>query len=224
MAGMGGHTPFEVRAEGFEMLRGRWHELTSRYTDSRPARDAAFRSIVQCYSAETRAYHNLSHIKALIHLYDEFKRNAGYDPILFAIWYHDIIYDTRRHDNEDISADFARDALGTLGVPSVIVWEVDQMIRATKRHDSENLSADGELFLDLDISILGASPELYREYGDAIRREYDWVPWPIYRQARSGILRDFLRPQRIFFTEQMSARFDDQARRNIEQELKELAE
>src|SRR5215472_15790591 len=221
---MSGRSPFEVRAEDIELLRGHWNALTSRYTDGESARDTAFKSIVRTYSAENRSYHNLSHVKALIHLYDEFKRDAGYAPILFAIWFHDIIYDTRRNDNEDISADFARDALGSLGVPSGIVCEVDLMIRATKHHSSEHLSADGELFLDLDISILGASPELYHEYSDAIRREYDWVAWSIYRQARSGILRSFLQRQRIFFTDQINSRFGDQARTNLENELNELAE
>jgi len=198
--------------------------LISRYTDGQPAKDTAFKSIVQRYSAENRAYHNLSHIKALIHLYDEFKPDAGCDAILFAIWYHDIIYDTRSNENEEISADLARDALCALGVPTAIAWEVDLMIRATKHHSSEHLSADGELFLDLDISILGASSELYHEYSDAIRKEYDWVPWSIYRQARSAILRNFLQRQRIFFTDQINARFGHQASRNLEQELNELAE
>src|SRR5215471_3449176 len=221
---MSGGSPFEVRAEDIELLRGHWHGLTCKYADGGPARDTAFRSIVRSYCAEGRAYHNLSHVKALIHLYDEFKRDAGYDPILFAIWFHDIIYDTRRNDNEDISADFAREALGTLGVPSGIVSEVGLMIRATKYHSSEHLSADGELFLDLDVSILGASPELYHEYSDAIRREYDWVPWPIYRQAGRGILRNFLQRQRIFFTDQISSRFGDQARTNLKNELNGLNE
>jgi len=223
---MSGRSPFEVPAEDIELLKGNWNAVTSTYTDDEPARDAAFKSIVQRYSAENRAYHNLSHIKALIYLYDEFNRHFSDDnnAILFAIWFHDIIYDTRRNDNEDCSAEFARDALDTLGVPAAIVWEVDLMIRATKHHSSEHLSADGELFLDLDISILGAPPEVYHEYSDAIRREYDWVAWSIYRQARSEILRNFLERKRIFFTDQMDARFGHQARRNLEQELKELAE
>lgn len=224
MKGMSGRSPFEVRAEDIELLRGHWQVLTSRYTDDSPARDAAFNSIVHYYSTENRAYHNLSHIKALIHLYDEFKRDAGYDPILFAIWFHDIIYDTRRNDNENISADFAREALGTLVVPAGIVCEVDLMIRATKHHGGGHLTADGELFLDLDISILGASPDLYQQYSDAIRKEYNWVPWSTYRQARSAILRNFLQRQRIFFTDQIEARFGHGARRNLEQELKELAD
>jgi predicted metal-dependent HD superfamily phosphohydrolase len=219
-------SPFDVRAEDIDLLKGHWKALTSTYTDDPLARVAAFGSIVQHYSTENRAYHNLSHIKALIYLYDEFKRHFSNDnnAILFAIWYHDIIYDTRRNDNEDCSASFARDALGTLGVPSGIVCEVDLMIRATEHHSGDHLSADGELFLDLDISILGASPELYHGYSNAIRKEYNWVPWSIYRQARSAILRNFLQRQRIFFTDQINARLDHQARRNLEQELKELAD
>jgi predicted metal-dependent HD superfamily phosphohydrolase len=57
------------------------------------------------------------------------------------------------------------------------------MIRATKNHGGEHLSTAGQLFLDLDISILGVPSELYNEYSRAIRTEYDWVPWPMYREA-----------------------------------------
>ena len=82
---MSGRSSFQVQPEDIELLRRRWHGLTSRHTDDEPARGAAFDSIAQHYSAENRAYHNLSHIKALLSLYDELRNDEGDDAIPFAI-------------------------------------------------------------------------------------------------------------------------------------------
>jgi len=214
---------FQVQEAHIELLRNRWHALTAKHSDDESAREAGFRSIVQHYSEPKRAYHNLSHIKALIALHDELKSEGDPDAISFAIWYHDVIYDTRRQDNEERSATLACTSLGYLCVAADTIAEVEKMIKATKNHRAEYLSVDGELFLDLDISILGAPAGLYREYSRAIRQEYDWVPRPMYRSGRSRILNDFLQRRRIFFTEQMNAKFEDQARRNLEDELKDFA-
>jgi len=214
---------FQVQEPDIQFLRSRWHALTAKYSDDQSARDASFRQIVQEYSGANRAYHNLSHVKALIARYDEFKSGSDCDAVSFAIWYHDLIYDTRRQDNEENSAALARKALGDLRVAIGTIAEAENMIKATKHHRAKHLSADGELFLDLDISILGAPVALYREYSLAIRQEYNWVPSPVYREARSRILRDFLQRRHIFFNEQMSTQFEDQARSNLEGELKELA-
>jgi len=214
---------FQVREPDVEFLRSRCHALTAKYSDDESARDASFRSIVQEYSGANRAYHNLSHVKALIALYDEFKTGHGCDAVSFAIWYHDLIYDTRRQDNEENSAALACKTLGNLGVAADTIAEVEKMVKATKHHDAEHLSADGKLFLDLDVSILGAPAALYREYSHAIRQEYHWVPLPVYRDGRSKILNDFLQRRRIFLTGQMNTKFENQARSNLQVELKELA-
>jgi predicted metal-dependent HD superfamily phosphohydrolase len=164
----------------------------------------------------------LSHVKALIKLAEELETGDPGDTLMFAIWYHDIVYDTKRTDNEQKSAELAGDALGRLGVPIGTINDVMKMIVATEHHDAGNLQADGRLFLDLDISIFGARPELYREYSRAIRQEYEWVPWPIYREGRSKILSGFLQRAHIFFTAYFNEKYGDQARRNIEDELKVL--
>jgi predicted metal-dependent HD superfamily phosphohydrolase len=213
---------FQVRESDIELLKGQWRALTARYAGDDSESDACFTSIVQNYSAPGRVYHNLSHIKALTALYVEFKTGADCDAVWLAIWYHDVVYETGRADNEEASVELASQALSRLRVPVGTIAEVEKMILATKHHSAEHLSADGQLFLDLDISIVGAPPELYKEYSRAIRREYHWLPWPMYRAGRSKILSDFLRRQQIFFTDRMNARLEDQARRNLEEEVKEL--
>jgi predicted metal-dependent HD superfamily phosphohydrolase len=193
------------------------------YVDNEGERDLEFASIVERYSCAGRVYHTLSHVKALITLDEELKAGEASDALMFAIWYHDIAYDTRRADNEEKSAELAGNALGRLGVPIGTINDVEKMILATKHHDAANLRSDGELFLDLDISILGAPPRLYKEYSSAIREEYEWVPWPIYRDGRSKILSGFVQRPSIFFTNRFNAKYENQARTNIEGELNEMS-
>jgi len=58
------------------------------------------------YKEAGRAYHTLEHIEHCLNEFDEV-RNLANDPnaVELALWYHDVIYDTKRQDNEELSAD-----------------------------------------------------------------------------------------------------------------------
>jgi len=144
--------------------------------------------------------------------------------VYFAVWFHDVIYDTKRSDNEEKSAEFAAEALAGLGVPDQTIEIVQEMILATKSHSGVNLSWDMKAFLDLDTSILGAPEDIYKEYSHAIRREYSWVPESLYRRGRMKVLNDFLERERIYYTEEIRARYERQARLNIAEEVKALSD
>jgi predicted metal-dependent HD superfamily phosphohydrolase len=71
--------------------------------------------------------------------------------------------------------------------------------------------------------ILGREKTVYKEYSEAIRIEYAWVPQDLYLQGRQKVLRSFLHREKIYYTEQLAEIFEAQARQNIERELAELA-
>jgi predicted metal-dependent HD superfamily phosphohydrolase len=199
--------------------------LASRYASDTSAIEILFNSIVEHYSAKNRAYHNLSHIQSLLSLSESLQdkiqdRGAFY----FAIWFHDVIYDTKRSDNEEKSAEFAVGALAGLGVPEQTIAVTREMILATKHHLADDRSWDVKAFLDLDTSILGAPEEIYKEYARAIRKEYSWVPGFIYRKGRMKVLNDFLGRERIYQTEEIGAKYESQARHNIAEEIKTLSD
>jgi predicted metal-dependent HD superfamily phosphohydrolase len=146
------------------------------------------------------------------------------DSVAFAIWFHDAVYNTRRTDNEEKSAELAASVLADLQVPDEEISRVREMIIATKEHRFEIGSDDMKTFLDLDLAILGVEPSIYREYREAIRREYKWVPAFMYRRARKQILEGFLKRESLYFTTEMAARFEGQARLNIEAEIRHLSE
>ena len=70
--------------------------------------DHTFTQLIPIYSSPDRAYHNLAHIQACLSEF-EAVRSLASNPTAMqtAIWFHDVIYDTHAHDNEERSADFA---------------------------------------------------------------------------------------------------------------------
>ena len=211
---------FQLGRHDQDFLHAQWVSLASRYASDLSAIENLFNSIVEHYSAKNRAYHNLSHIQSLLSLSESLPdKIQSRDAFYFAIWFHDLIYDTKSSDNEEKSAEFAVEALAGLGVPEQTIAVTREMILATKHHRADDLSWDVKAFLDLDTSILGAPEDIYKEYSRAIRKEYSWVPGFLYRKGRMKVLNDFLEREFIYCTEEIRMKYEMQARRNIAEEV-----
>lgn len=180
------------------------------------------------YRAETRHYHNLAHIEAMLVLAGDYRGVLG-DPegVEAAIWFHDAIYDSKAKDNEARSAALAEKKLAGR-VDAERLGRITAMILATATHQLPQVGdatamRDASLFLDMDLSILGAAPDAFDAYERAIRREYDWVEEPMWRAGRGTVLKSFLTRQHIFHTEEFRQRFEEQARLNMARSLEALA-
>ncbi len=215
---------FACTATDQDWLRGRWLALTSALASGRAAADAAWDSLVQRYQEPHRAYHNLSHIMALLRVAKVQHCHIERPEVVeLAIWFHDVIYDTHQTDNELRSAAWAREAMRSMGIVPELITAVEQCILATQQHEVPPQHApDLPIFLDLDLAILGAPPELYLRYSQAIRAEYSWVNEDDYRKGRADVLRRFLARPALYFTPPMVERYEAAARHNIEQELSTL--
>jgi predicted metal-dependent HD superfamily phosphohydrolase len=216
---------FQLGGHDQDFLHAQWVSLASRYVSDSSAIESLFNSIVEHYSAKDRAYHNLSHIQSLLSLSESLlDKIQDRDAFYFSIWFHDVIYDTKRSDNEEKSAEFAEEALTRLGVPEQTIAITREMILATKHHRADGLSWDMKAFLDLDTSILGAPEEIYKEYSRAIRKEYSWVPGFLYRKGRTKVLNDFLEREHIYHIDEIRAEYETQARHNIAEEIRTLSD
>jgi predicted metal-dependent HD superfamily phosphohydrolase len=143
-----------------------------------------------------------------------------------AIWFHDAIYDSKTKDNEARSAALAEKRLAGR-TDAGRLRRIGAMILATATHqlprfDDDATTRDASLFLDMDLSILGAEPDAFDAYEHAVRREYDWVEEPMWRAGRGAVLKDFLARTRIFHTEEFRQRFEPQARLNMARSLEAL--
>ena len=181
----------------------------------------AFDAIAAHYSDGRRFYHTLEHIAALIALFGAF-RPLALDPgaVELALWFHDIVYDTRAADNEEKSAELMRALIGDALAPG-LADKTAAMILATK-HNAAPTDRDTQLVVDLDLSILGAAPAAFDRYDADIRREYDWVPEEQYRAGRKAVLQHFLERSPLYHHAPLQARFATQARRNLRAALNRL--
>ena len=83
-------------------------DLVGRYSKDKFLADRLWVEIEHCYTQKKRYYHNLSHLDAIIGELKEYKNQIlDWDTMLFSIFYHDIVYNVLRTDNEEKSAAIA---------------------------------------------------------------------------------------------------------------------
>jgi predicted metal-dependent HD superfamily phosphohydrolase len=176
--------------------------------------------LVAAYTAPGRHYHNLTHIEdCLGALAGVDNLSAAEREILTqAIWWHDVVYDPTRSDNEELSARLAERHVG----PDLAA-EVGRLIRLTISHQVAPEDRLGAILISIDLGILGAEPARYDAYAAAIRREFAHVPERDYRAGRAHVLRQFAARPVIFPDAAFAARYDRQARENLARELLSLS-
>lgn len=212
-----------VTESDLRFLSDGWRGLTCVYESGGGLADGWFVLLTEHYSGPGRHYHNLHHVAEMLRLLEHFEGGSeDYDALRFAAWFHDALYDTRSGTNEEESAALAVRAVAELRAPHGRVEAVRRLILATKRHEAEGAAADLGLFLDADLSILGANEETYNAYSEAIREEYSWVPDAAYREGRLKVLTNFLGRERLFYTEPLAELFEARARSNLSNEIRSL--
>jgi predicted metal-dependent HD superfamily phosphohydrolase len=197
----------------------RWISLWSRL-GGQGSGLSIFSHLATAYAEPARAYHTADHIRDCLDQLDLSRDLARRpDEVEAAIWFHDAVYVPGASDNEDRSARLAQTALQACGVPLEVSRRVGELVLAT-RHLTLPRNPDGKLLCDIDLSILGREPEVFDEFERRIRREYAWVPEPVYRTTRSEVLAGFLARQSIYQTEHFRARYEQTARLNLERTLR----
>lgn len=182
-----------------------------------------FAELKAAYEHPSRHYHSQDHVIDCLKQFEPYRHLSFHgEEIEVAIWFHDAIYDTKRKDNEEKSALWARDYLESKGVNGDVVERISQLILITKTH--EHLSGiDQCLMVDADLAILGQSPDVFDRYHKAVRKEYGWVPEEDYQKGRTAALKAFLDRDTIYHTEEFLNKYEEQARRNISRILNKEA-
>lgn len=171
--------------------------------------------LLAAYSEPHRRYHSVRHLEECLgHLEDAIGLAHRPGEVELALWFHDAVYEPRATDNEQRSAAWAARSLAGNGVDAPTVERVRALILATS-HAALPAGADQALLVDLDLAILGASPERFAEYERQVREEYRWVPAFIYRWKRRQLLQSFLARPVLYHTPLLRDRFERQARANL---------
>jgi predicted metal-dependent HD superfamily phosphohydrolase len=174
------------------------------------------------YAEAHRHYHTAQHLEECFDALDAIRGEAERPgEVELALWFHDAIYDTRRHDNEHRSAEWAWSVAAEAGLDAKVGERVAALVMAT-RHDATPVGADACVLVDVDLSILAAEPLRFDEYERQVREEYRWVPEPVFRRERRKILRRLLARPALFNTTRMRESHERRARANLDRSLARL--
>ena len=182
--------------------------------------ESEYRRVRRAWRSMGRHYHTLSHLEACLREFDSARDLAiRAAEVELALWFHDAIYRSWRRDNEPQSAILAAQTLRA--APTDAVKRITQMILATA-HREAGFVGDTALVMDIDLAILGASPEIYGQFERAVRREYWWVPRARYVAGRRKILDSLLERAAIYQHDRFYEKYEQPARANIATALQQL--
>ena len=187
--------------------------------------------------------HALAVLKEVISLRELFKNDIGFEAAKLAAIFHDVIYyvgmvSAWHESNEEFSAQLFITVMGAWKVPfssddattnyQKIVKLAALMIRCTQFHRLPNTPGGIEepkiseedihsigIFLDADLSILGASAADFQDFEDKIRKEYHMYSDADYAAGRIKVMSSFLDRPFIYFTREISECLEMRARKNI---------
>lgn len=166
----------------------------------------AFAALAEAYGDSARGYHDWSHIEDLLGKLDQLSRLATrVDLIAAAIFWHDSVFVTdmgegRARPDADNVSDSAALFRAHSRFDAVEAHAIEAMILATAQHLTAvapdappyaDFSRDLALFLDLDLSSLGASWDVFWDNFGRIRAEYPFIPERDFLRGRQAGLRSF---------------------------------
>jgi predicted metal-dependent HD superfamily phosphohydrolase len=184
---------------------------------------AALIEVCQRYTEGHRHYHTLEHLQTCFNVLDvEMAKFSGLGSIELALWYHDIVYDTKAHDNEEKSAQIAEARIIRLGMPEAFAQQVGNLIRATT-HKNVPGTREAQVLLDVDTVILSEPEAAFDKYEQDIREEYSWVPEADFKAGRTKVLESFLSRQWLYSTPEFRNSWrEGLARQNLTRSLASL--
>lgn len=181
-------------------------------------------AVLAAWREPQRHYHDLRHLRECLGRWVAWQHLAEHPgEVALALWYHDAVYQPRSADNELQSAVWAVRAMTEARLDGQAAERVHALIMATC-HDAPATTPDQRLLIDIDLAVLGASPQRFAAYDEDVRQEYGWVPSALYRTKRREVLERFLQRPRLYETDVAFDELEAQARRNLAAALSRLSE
>lgn len=200
-------------------LREHWNETFEMFSRNKQYRDICFENILRFYNEKHRYYHNINHIAACFSELENYNKNGSScdsAALRVAIWLHDVVYNTAETDNEERSIEFSKlIIIGSNTFYYDIIEEVSKLILLTKHNKINSLDFEEKLLLDIDLSILGQSSEIFDEYEKNIRKEYSWVSDNDFNAGRLKIINSFLDREKIYNLRYFHDKYENTARGNL---------
>ncbi|MFO1124926.1 MAG: hypothetical protein U1E25_06365 [Methylocystis sp.] len=207
-----------------KLVQTYWNLIASRHDPN------AFATLDAAYREPQRGYHDWGHIGDLLAKLDQLKSLAVRpDLIAAAIFWHDAVYVTRdgdgllRPDAENVRASaerFARhskfDPMESAAIHDLIMATANHLDARAPTEHYPGFSRDLDLFLDLDLSSLGAPWPTFARNLELLRFEYNWVPEPLFCLGRLQMIETFAaRGNRLYRRDETRKLWSKQAHENL---------
>ncbi|MCW7458239.1 hypothetical protein ND856_06365 [Leptospira bandrabouensis] len=198
--------------------KGRFVYLLSNYSYSnQTVSDTLWEEIETRYSEPHCAYHNLNHLYQMLGEFEKVEAQLeDSEMVLFALYYHDLVYDPKSKTNEE-------ERLLDLEIRKERINLCLDHILATKSHRlGDNSNTDTKYFLVMNLSILGSEENQYLEYTKNIRKEYSNYSDEDYRKGRIQVLDHFSETIRLYQTGYFFDQYEMRSRYNVKTEIHSL--
>jgi len=167
------------------------------------------------YDEPQRHYHTLAHIEQCMAMFDQCSSLAhNPDALELAVWFHDVIFEPGKSDNEARSAklylqfsDGVHDQ-ATRGL-------VERLIMATLHDGSSLEDSDARYMVDIDLSSFGLSWEYFLEDSGNLRLENADLSDAEYYRRKTSFQGRLLARERFYLSDYFAERLDAQARANL---------
>lgn len=203
-----------------DRLGNRFRNLLTRLGGDGDVAVEIFDAVYGAWSADGRSYHGVGHLADCLRQLDSVEPDGvAVDGVELALWYHDLIYDPRRHDNEERSAQrLLKDAV-RVNLPLAAANAAADLVRVTAHMGAAGaaapVTAETALIADIDLSILGQDALGFMDFEYGVEEEYAHVPKILFRCRRGQFLARLLERPQLFLTEAFRARYEQAARTQI---------
>jgi predicted metal-dependent HD superfamily phosphohydrolase len=191
-------------------------EAWSALAGDSPTSRTEWAAVVAAWSEPHRRYHDLAHLAAVLGLVGQLG-SGDLAAVRLAAWYHDVVYDPERPDNEEVSAQRARAGLRGL-IPDERLAEVERLVLLTAGHDAAADDANGSVLCDADLAVLASVPAAYATYASAVREEYGHLSDQEFTAGRIAVLEHLLALPTLYRTSAAQP-WTETARANMTAEL-----
>lgn len=180
---------------------------------------AIHQRLLDGYREPGRFYHTLDHIEHCIATFDDC-RSLVDDPdaLELAIWFHDVIYEPGKPDNEARSAqlylqlsDGVHDD-ATRGL-------VDRLIMATLHLGCSLPDREAAYMVDIDLSSFGLPWDEFLRDSENLRREATHLDDAQYHDKAKAFHQSLRARARFYYTDFFADRYEARAHQNIERYL-----
>ncbi|KAL7307978.1 hypothetical protein TKK_0000068 [Trichogramma kaykai] len=212
-------------------IEDHWREATQGLDEA--ASESWLVRVQEAYGDAKRTYHNLETLGEKLAAYAE-ARDCLKNPraMLLAIFFQNLDYDPKALDGDPKNLDQFEAFAAEVGIEadSDLAKDTRELLEAATTNSTEAHKIDGvygsedaHYLLDLDMAVLGSSPDKYADYCDKIRGEYSFLSEPMYTALRLKVLQNFLQIPNIFATKEFREKYEEQARTNIKSEIELLS-